>query len=45
MKAGDGLAKIAKAHGVTLAALEEANPGVDSKKLKVGQKLNLPKGH
>ncbi len=43
IKAGDGLAKIAKAHGVTLAALEAANPGIDSKKLKVGQKINLPK--
>jgi len=44
VKAGDGLAKIAKAHGVSLEALEAANPGVDSRKLKVGQKLVLPKG-
>ena len=40
--AGDTLAKIAKKNGVTLKALEAANPGVDSKKLKVKQKLNIP---
>lgn len=43
IKAGDGLAKIAKANGVSLDALEAANPGIDSKKLKIGQKINLPK--
>ena len=40
--AGDTLAKIAKKNGVTLKALEAANTGVDPKKLKVKQKLNLP---
>jgi LysM repeat protein len=40
--AGDTLAKIAKAHGVTLKALEAANPGVDPKKLKIKQKLVVP---
>jgi LysM repeat protein len=40
--AGDTLAKIAKAHGVTLKALEAANPGVDPKKLKIKQKLVIP---
>ena len=39
---GDTLAKIAKAHGVTLKALEAANPGVDPKKLKIKQKLTIP---
>ena len=39
---GDTLAKIAKAHGTTVKALENANPGVDPKKLKPKQKLNLP---
>ena len=39
---GDTLAKIAKAHGVKLKALEAANPGVDPKKLKVKQKLAIP---
>jgi LysM repeat protein len=40
--AGDTLGKIAKAHGVTLKVLEAANPGVVPKKLKVGQKLQIP---
>jgi len=40
--AGDTLGKIAKAHGVTLAALQAANPGVDSKHLKLKQKLTIP---
>jgi LysM repeat protein len=39
---GDSLWKIAKKNGVTLKALEEANPGVDAAKLKVGQKLTIP---
>ena len=40
--AGDTLAKIAKAQGVTLKALRAANPGVDPRKLKPKQKLNIP---
>ena len=39
---GDTLAKIAKTQGVTLKALEAANPGVDPKKLKPKQKLTIP---
>jgi len=39
---GDTLAKIAKAHGVSVKALEAANPGVDPKKLKIKQQLNIP---
>ena len=39
---GDSLAKIAKKNGVTLKALEAANPGVLPTKLKVGQKLSIP---
>ena len=39
---GDGFYRIAKAHGISLKALAAANPGVDSNKLKIGQKLNLP---
>ena len=42
IKSGDSLAKIARANGVSLADLEAANPGVDPKRLKVGQKINLP---
>jgi LysM repeat protein len=41
---GDSLAKIAKKNGVTLKALEAANPGVVPTKLKIGQKLVLPGG-
>ncbi|MGA2243633.1 MAG: LysM peptidoglycan-binding domain-containing protein [Verrucomicrobiota bacterium] len=39
---GDTLAKIAKANGVTVKALENANPGVDPKRLKIKQKLVIP---
>jgi LysM repeat protein len=41
---GDTLGKIAKKNGVSLKALEAANPGVVPTKLKVGQKLSLPAG-
>jgi LysM repeat protein len=41
---GDTLGKIAHAHGVSLKALEAANPGVDPKKLHPKQKLNIPAG-
>jgi LysM repeat protein len=39
---GDTLAGIARKQGISLAALEAANPGVNPKKLKAGQMLNLP---
>ena len=39
---GDYLEKIAKDHGLTTKALQDANPGVDSKKLKIGQKIQIP---
>jgi LysM repeat protein len=39
---GDSFSKIAKAQKVTVRALTEANPGVDSAKLKVGQVLHVP---
>jgi LysM repeat protein len=42
VKKNDSLAKIAKAKGVTLKALQQANPGVDPRKLKVGQKIQVP---
>jgi LysM repeat protein len=41
---GDTLGKIAKSHGVTLAALNAANPGVVPARLKIGQKLTIPAG-
>jgi LysM repeat protein len=41
---GDTLGKIAKANGVTLKALEDANAGVSPTRLKIGQKLVIPAG-
>jgi len=44
VKAGDTSgSKIAKDHGVSLADLMAVNPGVNWSKLKVGDKLKLPK--
>jgi LysM repeat protein len=40
--AGETLAGIARKSGVSLTALQSANPGVTPKKLRVGQTLNLP---
>ncbi len=47
VKSGDSFAKIAKANlgnakFATIKAIEQANPGVDSRHLKIGQKLNRP---
>lgn len=39
---GDSFYTLAKKYGVTTAAITEANPGVDSKRLKIGQKLKIP---
>jgi len=39
---GDSFYSIAKAHGVSQKAIEAANPGVDPKKLKLKQEINLP---
>src|ERR1019366_1086073 len=36
------LASIARKYSITLAALEAANPGVNPKKLRAGQVINLP---
>jgi LysM repeat protein len=41
---GDTLGKIAKANGVSLRALEAANPDVQPTRLKIGEKLNIPAG-
>ena len=43
VRKGDTLIAIAKANGITLAALRKANPQVtDPTKLRVGQKLVIP---
>ncbi len=41
---GDSFAKIAKKNGVSVKAIQAANPGVAPTKLKVGQKLSIPPG-
>ncbi|MBC8039346.1 MAG: LysM peptidoglycan-binding domain-containing protein [Opitutaceae bacterium] len=42
IKAGDTFAKIARAVGSTIPDIQAVNAGVDSSKLKVGQKIKLP---
>lgn len=45
VRKGDSLSKIAKAQGVSLAALEKANPQVDNRDLIYpDQVLNIPRG-
>lgn len=39
---GDTFASIAKSAHVSVRAVEDANPGVDPRKLKIGQKLHMP---
>lgn len=39
---GDNYWSVARAYGVTVAALTEANPGVDPTRLRIGQGLALP---
>jgi LysM repeat protein len=41
VKSGDSLTKIAKAHGTTVKAIEAEN-GLSTTKIKVGQKLKIP---
>ena len=38
----DSFSTMAKKYGVGVKAIEAANPGVDSTKLKLGQKINIP---
>jgi len=42
IKSGDLLGKIAQQFGVSLAELLAANPGVDPRRLQVGQKIVIP---
>jgi LysM repeat protein len=41
---GDMLATIAKKNGVTLKALQDANPGLNALRLQIGQKIQIPAG-
>jgi LysM repeat protein len=42
--AGDTLGAIAKKNGVSVKAIEDANPGIDAKKLQIKAKLQIPAG-
>lgn len=39
---GETLAQIARRYSVKLSALQAANPGVDARRLRVGQRLTIP---
>jgi len=39
---GEFFGTLAKKYGVSVKAIQQANPGVDSTKLKIGQKINIP---
>jgi LysM repeat protein len=43
VKAGDTVYSIARRFGVQTSALLAANPGVDSRHLRIGQTLNIPR--
>ncbi len=42
VKQGDNPGKIARELGISTKALMDANPGLDPKRLQIGQKLNVP---
>ena len=44
VQAGDTFQQIARAHGLTIRALAQANPGVQARRLQIGQRLLLPAG-
>ncbi|MCE0488013.1 LysM peptidoglycan-binding domain-containing protein [Ornithinimicrobium sediminis] len=44
VRPGDTLSHIAARHGISLSALQSANPGLDPRRLWVGQKVVVPAG-
>lgn len=44
IKSGDTFTNIARALEVTVSAIQELNPTIDSSKLKIGQKIKIPAG-
>ncbi|MCF7669416.1 MAG: LysM peptidoglycan-binding domain-containing protein [Verrucomicrobia bacterium] len=42
VKSGDSFYKIAKDHGVSVKAIVDANPGLDPRRLQIGQKIVIP---
>jgi D-alanyl-D-alanine carboxypeptidase/D-alanyl-D-alanine-endopeptidase (penicillin-binding protein 4) len=43
IKRGDTLSEIAQEHGITVSALQKANPGLNARRLRLGQTLKIPK--
>lgn len=41
--AGDNLSRIAAKFGTSVDAIESENPGIDSRRLRVGQKIRVPR--
>ncbi|RKX33172.1 MAG: hypothetical protein DRP71_10855 [Verrucomicrobia bacterium] len=42
IKSGDTFARLSGLFGVSVQAIEEANPGVDPRRLRIGQKIFIP---
>lgn len=42
IKSGDTLGKIAAAYKITLSQLQAANPGIDPRRLRIGQQVAIP---
>jgi LysM repeat protein len=42
IKAGDTFARLSGRFGVSVQAIEQANPGVDPRRLRIGQAINIP---
>ena len=43
IQSGESFEKLARIYGTSVPALLEANPGVDPRRLQIGQKVNIPK--
>jgi len=43
IQAGDTFGRIAQRFNTTIPAIEAANPGVDPRRLQIGQRINLPR--
>jgi LysM repeat protein len=42
VKSGDTLAALSRRYRVSLSALQAANPSLDSRRMKIGQAVNIP---
>jgi LysM repeat protein len=42
IKAGDTFARLSGQFGVSVQAIEQANPGVDPRRLRIGQRIVIP---